>query len=227
MQKLQKLYDYLRGEGLHSEAAFLSSLFKSAKTYIIQSGDNAYKLSGGDPRYQKLIEDANPGLDWRRLQIGQAIELPDPPSYPNANAQYSEESAQLIRRFEKLYLTAYDDDGWWAVGYGHRYGKIGEAPRKTITEAQAEAYLKADMNIALTYIRNNIKTKLNQPQVDALVSIIFNTGTGTFNKSDLKKVIDSGDLVKAGNMITDSFISSPGHRDRRYAESIMFKGGTG
>lgn len=227
MIKLQKLHDYLRGEGLHAEAAFLFSLFKSAKTYTIQSGDSPYKLSGGDPAYQKLIEDANPGLDWRRLQIGQEIELPDPPSYPNAAVKYTEESAQLIRKFETLQLRAYDDDGWWAVGYGHRYGRVGQAPRKTITEEQADTLLYKDMDIALGYIQRNIKTQLNQPQVDALVSIIFNTGSGTFAKSDLKKVIDSGDLMRAGNMITDSFISSPGHRDRRYAESVMFKGGTG
>lgn len=227
MQKLQKLYDYLRGEGLHTEAAFLSSFFKSAKTYTIKSGDSPYRLSGGDPAYQKLIEDANPGIDWTKLQIGQQIELPDPPDYPNANVNYTVESANLIKKFETLQLRAYDDDGWWAVGYGHRYGKVGQAPRKTITEEQANTLLSEDMNIALGYIRRNIKTPLNQPQVDALVSIIFNTGTGTFAKSDLKKVIDSGDLMRAGNMITESFISSPGHRDRRYAESVMFKGGTG
>jgi lysozyme len=228
MDQLTELHDYLKRSGFHSEAAALYRLFhKTAKRYAIQSGDSAYKLSGGDANYQKLIEDANPGLDWRKLQIGQEIELPDPPSYPNGNARYTAESAALIRKFEKLHLTSYNDGGYWAVGYGHRHGKVSEGPRKTITEQQAEAFLKQDMDIALGWIQRNIKTKLNQPQVDALVSIIFNTGTGTFSKSDLRRMIDSGDLVGAGNMIVDSFISEPGHRDRRYAESVMFKGGTG
>jgi GH24 family phage-related lysozyme (muramidase) len=226
MQELQELYDYLRGEGFRSEAALLSSLFKSAATYTIKSGDSPYKLSGGDPAYQKLIEDANPGLKWTKLQIGQQIELPEAPSYPNSNVNYTAESTQLIKKFEGLHLTAYDDGGWWAVGYGHRYGRIGQESRQTITEQRANVLLTEDMNIALAYIRRNIKTQLNQPQVDALVSIIFNTGTGTFARSELKKTIDSGNLMLAGNQIVDAFISSPGHRDRRYAESIMFKGGT-
>jgi GH24 family phage-related lysozyme (muramidase) len=227
MNKLKKLCYYLNSNGFKKEASAVSSLIKTSGIYVIKPGDNPYKLSNGDPAYQKMIEDSNPGLNWTKLQIGQKINLPDGPSYPNSSASYSEESAQLIRKFEKLNLTAYNDDGWWAVGYGHRYGRIGQAPKKTITEAKAESLLKEDMDKALGYIKRNIKTKLGQPQIDALVSIIFNTGTGTFARSELKKIIDSGNLQLAGNKIVDSFISSPGHRTRRYSESVMFKGGTG
>ena len=224
---INSLYEYLKKEGLDEEASHLSSLFKSASPYVIKAGDTPYRLSGGDPRYQAAIEEANPGMDWRRLQIGQEIELPEAISYPNANANYSAESAELIKKHEKLYLTAYDDDGWWAVGYGHRYGRLGQAKRVTISENQANIYLKQDMDIALSYLKKNIKVELSQPQIDALVSIVYNVGTGTFHSSRLKATIDSGNLMKAGNDITSAFISSPGHTERRYEESTMFKGGTG
>jgi len=223
MKKLEGLYQYLREEGLHKEARLLFSFLKTAKTYTIKSGDTAWSISGGNPVYQRMIENANPDLDWTKLQIGQIIEVPD----PNAEAAYDQEGANMIKKFEGLRLESYDDGGWWAIGYGHRHGKVGQTSPMRITKSQADQYLTKDMDKVLGFIKRNVTTPLNTNQVNALVSIIYNTGVGTISRSKLLKLINSGDLTGAGNLIPVAFVSSPGHQKRRAAEAAMWKGGTG
>ncbi len=48
----------------------------SATTYNIQSGDNFAKIASAKGISLQALLDANPGVDPRRLQIGQAINIP-------------------------------------------------------------------------------------------------------------------------------------------------------
>lgn len=220
---LENLYIFLKESGHNIEAEALFSLMKKGSAeYKIKPGDNAYKLSKGDPRYQKLIEEANPGLKWKKLQIGQVINLPAPPVYPNANATFSDAATQLIKKYESLRLKSYriKNESKLTIGYGHQHS----GPAQTITEQEALRFLREDMLEALDFIKKNIKVKLSQGQVDALCSIIFNTGRGTFAGSELHKLVNQGRMAEAAEKIKTSFISHPGHVDRRAAESAMFKG---
>lgn len=92
----------------------------------------------------------------------------------------------LIKRFEGCRLTAYQDAaGVWTIGYGHTSCvKAGQ----TISQAQADAYLKADCAAAEKAV-NAYDTiyHWNQNQFDALVSFTFNVGSG-----NLKKLLQSG-----------------------------------
>ena len=98
--------------------------------------------------------------------------------------QTSSNGIELIKEHEKLRLKAYlDAVGIPTIGYGHTKGvKIGQ----TITEDQAIEFLKEDLSVAENAI-NKQNLSLNQNQFDALVSFVFNVGTGSFQSSTLLK----------------------------------------
>jgi lysozyme len=97
----------------------------------------------------------------------------------------------LIKHFEGLRLSAYDDGvGIWTVGYGHTAGvKRGQ----TITEAEAEAFLRDDLAGAEAAVTKLAKTPLNQNEFDALVSFVFNCGAAAFAGSTLLRQLNGGD----------------------------------
>ena len=76
---------------------------------------------------------------------------------------------QLIKSFEGCRLTAYKcPAGVWTIGYGHTAGvKQG----MTITQEQADNYLKSDLVIYENHV-NNLNRSFNQNEFDALVSIL-------------------------------------------------------
>ena len=88
----------------------------------------------------------------------------------------SQTGIKLIESFEGCRLTAYKDSvGVLTIGYGHTSGvKVGQ----TITQAQAEEYLKQDLSKAESNVNSfNSKYNFNQNQFDALVSFAFNIGS--------------------------------------------------
>lgn len=90
----------------------------------------------------------------------------------------------LIKTFEGYRENAYlDPVGIWTIGYGHTGGvKEGD----TVTEAGADALLQQDLKAAENTV-NATGLKLNQLQFDALVSLVYNIGSGNFNSSTLLK----------------------------------------
>lgn len=94
----------------------------------------------------------------------------------------------LIKNFEGLRLTAYKDVvGIWTIGYGHtRTAKSG----MVIDQSVAESLLKADLIDAEESVNSYVHVVLTQYQFDALVSLVFNIGTGAFSRSTLCKRIN-------------------------------------
>lgn len=95
-----------------------------------------------------------------------------------------QEGLKLIMQFEGCRLTAYQcAAGVWTIGYGHT---AGVKPGQTITQAQAEEYLRQDCRKFEAYVNNSayvpITGQLNQNQFDALVSFAFNCGAGNLKK---------------------------------------------
>lgn len=91
---------------------------------------------------------------------------------------------KLIMQFEGCRLTAYQcAAGVWTIGYGHT---AGVKPGQTITQAQAEEYLRQDCRKFERYVNDTayvpITAQLNQNQFDALVSFAFNCGAGNLRK---------------------------------------------
>ena len=130
----------------------------------------------------------------------------------------------LIKEFEGLRLKAYKcPGGVWTIGYGHT---AGVKPGMVISEAQAEEYLMADL-IAFEKHLNGLGLALNQNQFDALVSFIYNVGTGNFSSSTLLRKVRANPL---DNSIMDEFLRwvyskgrvLPGLQRRRLAEMKLY-----
>ena len=138
----------------------------------------------------------------------------------------SNKGKQLIKEFEGLRLKAYRcPAGVATIGWGHTKGvKLGQ----TITEAQAEDFLVEDIAPA-EHLLNNMGINFRQEQFDALVSWIFNLGTGNFMNSTLCKRICSG---ADDQMVADEIIRwiscngkpSLGLMKRRVKEANFFLG---
>ncbi|MBO5523436.1 MAG: glycoside hydrolase family protein [Roseburia sp.] len=140
----------------------------------------------------------------------------------------SQAGVNLIKSFEGCRLTAYQDSaGVWTIGYGHTSGvKKG----MTITEAQAEAYLKGDLGTAENAVNGKVTYSIKQNQFDALVSFTYNVGSGNFGSSTLLKKLNQGDITgaanefdkwnKAGGKVLEGLVR------RRAAEKAMFLNGT-
>ena len=130
----------------------------------------------------------------------------------------------LIKEFEGLRLKAYKcPGGVWTIGYGHT---AGVKPGMVISEAQAEEYLKADL-IAFERYLNGLRLALNQNQFDALISFIYNVGTGNFSSSTLLRKVRAN---PQDNSIMDEFLRwvyskgrvLPGLQRRRLDEMKLY-----
>lgn len=138
--------------------------------------------------------------------------------------QTSQEGIDLIKEFEGLRLKAYKcPAGIWTIGYGHTKGVTAGME---ITNQQAEEFLKGDIKPVEVFI-NKLGINFCQNQFDALVSWIFNLGSGNFNSSTMKKYILAD---KADEDITDQLVrwhyagktSLLGLKRRRVKEANMF-----
>ena len=89
----------------------------------------------------------------------------------------SENGLKLIEQFEGLRLTAYKAsrrDKYYTIGYGHYGADVKQG--MTISEAQAEAYLRQDVAEAEAEVNKYSGYGWNQNQFDALVSFAYNVG---------------------------------------------------
>lgn len=137
------------------------------------------------------------------------------------NLSISNNGLDLIKRFEGCKLTAYKDSiGIPTIGFGHTDGvKMGQ----TITQAQADAFLKSDCASAEKAVNSYTKYNWNQNQFDALVSFTFNCGSG-----NLKTLLNNGQRTiseisakitaynKAGGKVLQGLVN------RRVAEKELF-----
>lgn len=90
----------------------------------------------------------------------------------------SENGLRLIEQFEGLRLTAYKAtrrDKYYTIGYGHYGADVKQG--MTISEAQAEAYLRQDVKEAENAVNKYAGYVWNQNEFDALVSFAYNIGS--------------------------------------------------
>lgn len=130
----------------------------------------------------------------------------------------------LIKKAEGLKTKAYRcPAGILTIGYGHTHNvKEGD----TCTPEQAGVWLKEDCLVAELTIRANVKVPLSQNQFDALVSFIFNLGSGNFVGSTLLKKLNAGDYAGAAAEF-DRWVNAggrelPGLVERRAVEKALF-----
>lgn len=139
----------------------------------------------------------------------------------------SQAGIDLIKSFEDCRLTAYQDSvGVWTIGYGHTNGVYAGM---TITQAQAEEFLRSDLKTAENAVNGKVTYPITQNMFDALVSLTFNIGTGNFGSSTLLKKLNQGDINGAANEF-DRWVYAggkvePGLVSRRAVEKEMFLNG--
>lgn len=109
----------------------------------------------------------------------------------------SNNGIDLIKQFEGCRLTAYQDSvGVWTIGYGHTKGvKNGDS----ITQAQADAFLRDDVQVAESDVTRLVKVTLSQNQFDALVSFTYNLGVRSLSTSTLLRKLNAGDTKGAAD----------------------------
>lgn len=139
----------------------------------------------------------------------------------------SQKGINLIKEFEGCKLTAYkpvSSEKYFTIGYGH-YGADVKSDL-TITEQEAENYLRADLQKFETGVDKAVKVGITQNMFDALVSFTYNCGIGALQSSTLLKKLNAGDFNGAANEFLKWNKSGssvlPGLTRRRQAERALF-----
>jgi lysozyme len=131
----------------------------------------------------------------------------------------------LIKSFEQCRLVAYlpTPHDVPTIGWGHTDSvKMGD----TCTQEQADEYLEEDLRTSELAIECKVSVPLTQNQFDAMVSFVFNVGTGNFESSTLLHMLNLGQY----NTAADQFLRwdkqagqvLPGLLSRRQAERALF-----
>lgn len=213
----------------------------TSNTYTVQHGDT---LSGIAQRFGislAALEAANRQITNPNLIYpGESLVIPgggaasstggsssvaSGKSEPAADLSISENGVKMIEGFEGFRATAYPDPGTggapWTIGYGHTGGVV---PGETITQAQAETYLKQDLDSAESAVRENVHVPLTQNQFDALVSLTYNVGPNGY--PSLLATLNRGDYAGAQKMF-GGYVYAGGHVlqglvNRRAQEAALF-----
>jgi GH24 family phage-related lysozyme (muramidase) len=136
----------------------------------------------------------------------------------------NEVGRKLIKSFEGLRLTAYIcPAGIWTIGYGHTHN-VQEG--SVVNESEAENLLVKDLQETESVVANLVTVELNENEFSALVSFVFNVGSGNFSESTLLKMLNDGDRQGAA----DQFLrwdkaggeKLPGLTRRRILERRLF-----
>lgn len=99
----------------------------------------------------------------------------------------SDRCIDFILDFEKLKLVSYPDvKGVWTIGYGHTGADVG--PHMKITESEARIFFKQDLAWAEHYVNTRLKSPTTQAQFDAMVSLVYNIGSGGFRTSTVLRL---------------------------------------
>lgn len=134
----------------------------------------------------------------------------------------------IIKPDESLRLISYPDPGTggypWTIGWGHT---LGVMPGERITMAEAENFLSIDLDTAVAAIKDLVKVPINNNELNALASFVFNIGPTRFANSTLLLELNRGmDKVTVAEQFL-LWVHSGGHVEpglvtRRKAEARLF-----
>lgn len=192
----------------------------------------SYKLA----RRRVLLADARARsapaalIKLRELQVAQARRVMN--RHPGPAVSVSSAGVNLVARFEGFRAYPYQDvNGKWAIGYGDTLGITAHTPPypRAYAYSRLRERLNRDYLPAVLAAAKAGGVKLRQNQIDALVSLAYNVGTGVVgSKSQIGIDLRHG-LVK--NVSRDFLLydraggtALPGLLARRKAERDLFDG---
>jgi lysozyme len=138
----------------------------------------------------------------------------------------SDAGLALIKRFEGLSLKAYRcSAGVLTIGWGTTRGV---KPGQVISEAEAEAMLRADVARFAQGVSERLQVPVTQGQFDGLVSLAYNIGLAAFGKSTLLRLLNQSKYAEAAAQFPRWNKGGgkvlPGLVKRRAAERALFEG---
>jgi lysozyme len=114
----------------------------------------------------------------------------------------SEACVVMLRLFEACKLEAYQDQhGVWTCGYGSTGPDIVEGT--VWTQEVADARFEAGVAEHAKQVAALIKVPVTQGQFDALVSFVYNIGSGNFSSSTVLKELNAGNTMAAADHMLD------------------------
>ena len=143
----------------------------------------------------------------------------------------SENGLNLIKKFEGLSLKPYlCSAGIPTIGFGNTFYenmKKVTLQDETITEERADSLFNFLVTTNFVNVVNRLViVDINQNQFDALVSFVYNLGSGNFEKSTLLKKVNQEDFIGASlefekwNRASGKVLN--GLTKRRLAEKELF-----
>jgi lysozyme len=146
--------------------------------------------------------------------------------------QLSIAGLNAIKTHEAFAAVPYKDQaGIWTIGYGHKI--IAGEQFVSLTEGAASALLAQDVSYAEDAVNASVRIGLTQGQFDALVSFVFNVGTGAFRRSTMLRKLNAGDPSVVNEFTRWVYVTKGGQKvqsaglmNRRQAELAMFNGGS-
>ena len=117
------------------------------------------------------------------------------------NYKISQNGINQLKKHEGVRYKMYKDvAGLPTTGVGHLILKNEKyLLTKTLTESEVDELLRKDITRFEKNLNKVVKVQLNQNQVDALLSLMFNIGCGAFNSSSCLKRLNEKDFERAAN----------------------------
>lgn len=145
-----------------------------------------------------------------------------------APTTYSEEIVEYIKYKEGFHTQAYKNPGEtnWTIGYGHCSADVYQG--QTISQEEADRLLRAELSGISDYVLNYCEyLKLNQNELDALISFCMNLGNGNLQKLTKNKTRNREEIVEHITAYTGSGSESfrNGLYQRRLEEKDIFLNG--
>lgn len=115
-----------------------------------------------------------------------------------------------IKGFERFESKAYlCPAGVWTIAFGATYYENGESVKEGDTISRIKGELLFNYHIAIcenvlySIFDLPIIEKLNVYQFSSLVSLVYNIGSGNFNKSNVARNIKEGNMIAAADSFMD------------------------
>lgn len=140
----------------------------------------------------------------------------------------SPDARARIRHTEKVVLKYYDDGGagkghctWGAGLLAHRGPCSKEELARKVTLVEVEAEFTKRLHDAERSVERNVNVPLTQEQFDALVSYVYNNGSG--GSVRLYEKVNANDFAGAAELISGSLHSRQKDKNGRF--KLVFQPG--